>query len=256
MKAARLHAYHDALKLDSIAEPTIDGPLDVIVKIGAAGLCRTDLHIQEGQWASRSEVVAALHARPRERRLGPRDRLRRHQRRGRRHGHRASVHLLRPVHAVPGRRRHALPQRLVSGDQPRRRLRRAAEDERALGDQDRSARAQGHRRAGRRRPDRDPRRQEGDPGVAAGHQGGRDRRRRSRPHRDPVPEGDDVGRDHRRRPVRARRSRWPARSAPTRRSRSTARSTSTRSRRSPTASAPRRSSTSSARRARSRTGSR
>ena len=57
MKAARLHAYHDALKLDSIDEPKIDGPLDVIVKIGAAGLCRTDLHIQEGQWASRSEVV-------------------------------------------------------------------------------------------------------------------------------------------------------------------------------------------------------
>src|ERR1700760_2459054 len=57
MKAARLHAYHDALKLDSIAEPTIDGPLDVIVKIGAAGLCRTDLHIQEGQGAPRSEVV-------------------------------------------------------------------------------------------------------------------------------------------------------------------------------------------------------
>ena len=57
MKAARLHAYHDALKLDSIDEPKIDGPLDVIVKIGAAGLCRTDLHIQEGQWAEKSEVV-------------------------------------------------------------------------------------------------------------------------------------------------------------------------------------------------------
>ena len=57
MKAARLHAYHDALKLDSIEEPTIDGPLDVIVRIGAAGLCRTDLHIQEGQWAEKSEVV-------------------------------------------------------------------------------------------------------------------------------------------------------------------------------------------------------
>src|ERR1700722_8284378 len=56
MKAARLHAYHDALKLDSIAEPKIDGPFDVIVRIGAAGLCRTDLHIQEGQWASRSNV--------------------------------------------------------------------------------------------------------------------------------------------------------------------------------------------------------
>ena len=32
------------------------GPLDVIVKIGAAGLCRTDLHIQEGQWAEKSGV--------------------------------------------------------------------------------------------------------------------------------------------------------------------------------------------------------
>jgi NAD+-dependent secondary alcohol dehydrogenase Adh1 len=57
MRAARLHAYHDALKLDSIDEPKIDGPLDVIVRIGAAGLCRTDLHIQEGQWAEKSEVV-------------------------------------------------------------------------------------------------------------------------------------------------------------------------------------------------------
>ena len=31
MKAARLHAYHDALKLDSIDEPKIDGPFDVIL---------------------------------------------------------------------------------------------------------------------------------------------------------------------------------------------------------------------------------
>ena len=63
MKAARLHAYHDALKLDSIDEPKADGPFDVIVRIGAAGLCRTDLHIQEGQWAEKSGVDAALHAR-------------------------------------------------------------------------------------------------------------------------------------------------------------------------------------------------
>ena len=56
MKAARLHAYHDALKLDDVDEPKITGPLDVIVKIGAAGLCRTDLHIQEGQWAEKSGV--------------------------------------------------------------------------------------------------------------------------------------------------------------------------------------------------------
>src|SRR5437588_9607279 len=57
MKAARLHAYHEALKLDSVDEPKADGPFDVIVRIGAAGLCRTDLHIQEGQWAEKSGVA-------------------------------------------------------------------------------------------------------------------------------------------------------------------------------------------------------
>ena len=57
MKAARLHAYHEALKLVEIDEPKITGPLDVVVRMGAAGLCRTDLHIQEGQWAEKSQVV-------------------------------------------------------------------------------------------------------------------------------------------------------------------------------------------------------
>src|SRR5919112_999456 len=57
MIAARLHNYHEALKVEEIDEPKALGPLDVIVKIGAAGLCRTDLHIQEGQWAEKSEVV-------------------------------------------------------------------------------------------------------------------------------------------------------------------------------------------------------
>jgi NAD+-dependent secondary alcohol dehydrogenase Adh1 len=57
MKAARLHAYHDALTVEQIAEPAISGPHDVIVRMGGAGLCRTDLHIQEGQWAQKSGVV-------------------------------------------------------------------------------------------------------------------------------------------------------------------------------------------------------
>jgi NAD+-dependent secondary alcohol dehydrogenase Adh1 len=56
MNAARLHAYREALRLDQVQEPKIDGPLEVIVRIGAAGLCRTDLHIQEGQWAEKSGV--------------------------------------------------------------------------------------------------------------------------------------------------------------------------------------------------------
>src|SRR5882724_361881 len=56
MNAARLHAYHESLRLDEIDEPKVAGPLDVVVRIGAAGLCRTDLHIQEGQWAEKSGV--------------------------------------------------------------------------------------------------------------------------------------------------------------------------------------------------------
>jgi NAD+-dependent secondary alcohol dehydrogenase Adh1 len=56
MIAARLHAYHERLKLDEVEEPKADGPLDVVVRMGAAGLCRTDLHIQEGQWAEKSGV--------------------------------------------------------------------------------------------------------------------------------------------------------------------------------------------------------
>ena len=56
MKAARLHEYHEPLKLDDVDEPKAVGPFDVVVKIGAAGLCRTDLHIQEGQWAEKSQV--------------------------------------------------------------------------------------------------------------------------------------------------------------------------------------------------------
>jgi NAD+-dependent secondary alcohol dehydrogenase Adh1 len=56
MIAARLHAYHDPLRIDQVDEPRATGPLDVVVRIGAAGLCRTDIHIQEGQWAEKSGV--------------------------------------------------------------------------------------------------------------------------------------------------------------------------------------------------------
>ncbi|MGH2699963.1 MAG: NAD(P)-dependent alcohol dehydrogenase [Actinomycetota bacterium] len=50
MKAARLHDYDQDLRIDEVGEPTITGPHDVIVKIGAAGLCRTDIHIRDGDW--------------------------------------------------------------------------------------------------------------------------------------------------------------------------------------------------------------
>ncbi len=50
MKAVRLHAFHSTPVIDEIPEPAIRGPLDVIVRVGGAGVCRTDLHIIEGQW--------------------------------------------------------------------------------------------------------------------------------------------------------------------------------------------------------------
>ena len=50
MKAVRLHGYHQQVAVDEVPEPTVSGPLDVVVKIGGAGVCRTDLHIIEGQW--------------------------------------------------------------------------------------------------------------------------------------------------------------------------------------------------------------
>jgi NAD+-dependent secondary alcohol dehydrogenase Adh1 len=50
MKAVRLHEFHQSPTVDDVPEPKISGPLDVIVKIGGAGVCRTDLHIIEGQW--------------------------------------------------------------------------------------------------------------------------------------------------------------------------------------------------------------
>ncbi|CAN5647972.1 NAD(P)-dependent alcohol dehydrogenase [soil metagenome] len=50
MRAARLHDYDQDLRIDEVGEPAIAGPHDVIVKIGAAGLCRTDIHIRDGDW--------------------------------------------------------------------------------------------------------------------------------------------------------------------------------------------------------------
>ncbi|WIX77510.1 NAD(P)-dependent alcohol dehydrogenase [Amycolatopsis carbonis] len=57
MKAVRLHAYHQQPVLEEVPEPKVTGPLDVVVKIGGAGVCRTDLHIVEGQWAEKSGVA-------------------------------------------------------------------------------------------------------------------------------------------------------------------------------------------------------
>lgn len=57
MKAARLHAYDSPLALDDVPQPDLLGPGDVVVRIGGAGLCRTDLHIIEGIWQEKVGVT-------------------------------------------------------------------------------------------------------------------------------------------------------------------------------------------------------
>lgn len=63
MKAAVLHKYDEKLTADKyvsyedVADPKIAKPNDVIVRIGGAGVCRTDLHIVEGIWRDKSNVA-------------------------------------------------------------------------------------------------------------------------------------------------------------------------------------------------------
>ncbi len=56
MRAVRLHRYGERPVVEEVPEPVLRGPLDVLVEVGGSGLCRTDLHIVEGQWADRSGV--------------------------------------------------------------------------------------------------------------------------------------------------------------------------------------------------------
>ncbi len=62
MKAAVLHGYDEALEgpdfvtYGDVPDPDIEKPSDVIVRIGGAGVCRTDLHIIEGIWRSKVDV--------------------------------------------------------------------------------------------------------------------------------------------------------------------------------------------------------
>jgi NAD+-dependent secondary alcohol dehydrogenase Adh1 len=56
MRAVQVTGYHQNLQLAEVPVPTPTEPFDVVVKIGGAGVCRTDLHILEGQWAEKSQV--------------------------------------------------------------------------------------------------------------------------------------------------------------------------------------------------------
>lgn len=64
MRAARLYDYDPdmnvQLVLEDVKPPTINKPDEVIVKVGAAGLCRTDLHIIEGVWKGIMDTEGSL----------------------------------------------------------------------------------------------------------------------------------------------------------------------------------------------------
>ncbi len=63
MKAAVLHQYDETLssaefvRYQDVPDLEITKPTDVIVRIGGAGVCRTDLHVVEGIWRSKVDVT-------------------------------------------------------------------------------------------------------------------------------------------------------------------------------------------------------
>ncbi len=62
MKAAVLHEYDPDLsrsewvRYENFPDPRAEGPHDVVVRIGGAGVCRTDLHIIEGIWREKVDI--------------------------------------------------------------------------------------------------------------------------------------------------------------------------------------------------------
>src|ERR1700687_2391704 len=63
MKAAVLTSYDASLSrpdfvvYQEVSDPKIVGPSDIIVRVGGAGVCRTDLHVIEGLWRDRVSVA-------------------------------------------------------------------------------------------------------------------------------------------------------------------------------------------------------
>ena len=50
MKAVQITGYNEPVRVTDLPEPKIENPTDVIIRVGGAGVCRTDLHILEGVW--------------------------------------------------------------------------------------------------------------------------------------------------------------------------------------------------------------
>ena len=51
MRAARMYGYNQPLKLEEIPIPDIE-PAEILVKVGGAGMCRTDFQLIDGYFQS------------------------------------------------------------------------------------------------------------------------------------------------------------------------------------------------------------
>jgi NAD+-dependent secondary alcohol dehydrogenase Adh1 len=56
MRAALMSGYEEPLSLEEFEDPKVQGLHDVIVRVGGAGVCRTDLHLIEGAWKGRIDL--------------------------------------------------------------------------------------------------------------------------------------------------------------------------------------------------------
>lgn len=51
MRVVQVVAYHEPVRVTDVPEPKVEAPDDVVVRIAGAGICRTDLHILQGELA-------------------------------------------------------------------------------------------------------------------------------------------------------------------------------------------------------------
>lgn len=50
MLSARIHKYHEPLEIDTVSKPKVAHGEEVLIRVGAAGLCHSDLHLINGEW--------------------------------------------------------------------------------------------------------------------------------------------------------------------------------------------------------------
>jgi alcohol dehydrogenase, propanol-preferring len=50
MLSARIHEYQEPLAIDTVSKPKVVHGEEVLIRVGAAGLCHSDLHLINGEW--------------------------------------------------------------------------------------------------------------------------------------------------------------------------------------------------------------